>query len=337
MFRITFAVVAAALAVMGQQNSAFSQTPSDFYAGKTISFIVGYSAGGGHDLYARLLARHINRAIPGNPNIIVQNMPGAASAKAVLYLDASAPKDGTVLATFAPDIITQSLLEPDKMKIDFSKLAWIGSMTRDFRACYAWHAVNVKSWDDLRKAPKFNVGSGAAGSSSYINGAILIHVFGVKIKQVLGYPGSSEIRLAIERGELDGACGSWSSVPANWISENKITPLVRFSAIDLPGKKNVPYIIDLADNDQAKHTLSLLLSSGEIARPYVMSLQVPQDRVTILRRAFDQTMKDQAFLQEAEKQALPIYPVSGQEAAALVKEIYSSSPEVVAAARDATQ
>lgn len=329
--------IAAAILALGLSAPAQTQSKSDFYSGKTVTIVVGYSSGGGHDSYARLLARHINRHIPGDPNLIVQNMPGAASAKAVMYLDANAPKDGTVMATFAPDIITQSLLEPEKMKIDFSKLAWVGSMTRDFRACYAWHGSNVKTWDDFRRHPKFNVGSGAVGSSSYINGAILMHVFGIKINQVLGYPGSSEIRLAIERGELDGACGSWSSVPTNWIKENKITPLVRFSAVDLPGGPNVPYIIDLAEGQREKQILNLLLASGEIARPYTMSLAVPPESVTILRRAFDQTMKDAKFLEEADKQKLPIYPVSGQDAATLVGSIYGSSPEIVAAARESIQ
>lgn len=326
----------AAVAAIGLgAGGAWAQ--ADFYAGKTVTFVVGNSAGGGHDAYARLLSRHIARAIPGGPNLIVQNMPGAASSKAVMYLDQAAPKDGTVVTTFAPDIITQSLLEPEKMRIDFSKLAWVGSMTRDLRACYAWHATNVKTWDDLRKHPKFNVGSGAAGSSSYINGAILIHVFGIKINQVLGYPGSSEIRLAIERGELDGACGSWSSVPAAWVKDEKVHALVRFSAVDLPGRANVPYIVDRAETIDEKRILTLLLASGEIARPYVMSASVPSERVEILRRAFDATMKDAAFLGDAEKQSLPIYPVSGADAAALVKEIYGASPAVVAAARDAIQ
>ena len=335
--RVTLAAVAVAAVIFGQSRLAVAQGVPDFYNGKTITFIVGNTAGGGHDAYARLLARHIARYIPGSPTLIVQNMPGAASSKAVLYLDASAAKDGTVITTFAPDIITQSLLEPEKMKIDFTKLAWIGSMTQDFRACYAWHGTNVKSWDDLRKHAKFNVGSGAAGSSSYINGAILMHVFGVKISQVLGYPGSSEIRLAIERGELDGACGSWSSVPESWIRENKIVPLVRFSAMDLPDRKDVPYVVDLTPDAQAKRILMLLLASGEIARPYVASRAVPADRVAILRRAFDQTMVDARFIQEAEKQSLPIYPVSGQDAATLVGDIYGSSPEVVAAARESIQ
>ena len=335
--RVIWAASAIAVMALGPSDPAAAQSAPDFYNGKTISFIVGNTAGGGHDSYARLLARHIARHIPGNPTIIVQNMPGAASSKAVLYLDASAPKDGTVITTFAPDIITQSLLEPEKMRIDFTKLAWIGSMTRDFRACYAWHGTNVKTWDDLRRHPRFNVGSGAAGSSSYINGAILMHVFGVKINQVLGYPGSSEIRLAIERGELDGACGSWSSVPANWIRDNRIAPLVRFSAVDLPGTKDIPYVVDLTPDAQAKRTLLLLLATGEIARPYIASQAVPADRLAILRRAFDRAMTDPQLTQEAEKQDLPIYPVSGQDAANLVGNIYGSSPEVVQAARNSIQ
>jgi tripartite-type tricarboxylate transporter receptor subunit TctC len=327
----TVAVFAAyALLCIGQPATA-----QDFYKGKTLSIIVGNSAGGGHDAYARLLARHYARYIAGNPNIIVQNMPGAATLKSVQYLDVGSPKDGTVMTTFAPDLVTQALLEPETLKVDFTQFSWVGSMTRDFRACYATEASGVKSWDDLVKHPKFNVGSGAVGSSSYINGAILIQLFGVKINQVLGYPGSSEIRLALERGELDGACGSWSSVPTNWIEERKINPLVRFSALDLPGAAGVPYVVDLAASASEKRALNLLLAAGEVARPYIMSRAVPADRLAVLRKAFDATMGDPQFLDDADKQKLPVMPISGVEAAALIAGIYASSPAEVSAAREA--
>lgn len=317
---------------LGVAQSAVAQ---DFYKGKTLSIIVGNSAGGGLDAYARLLARHYARHIAGNPTVIVQNVPGAATLKSVQYLDAGSPKDGTVMTTFAPDIVTQSLLEPETMKMNFTQFSWVGSITRDFRACYAWHASGVKSWDDLVKHPKFNVGSGAVGSSSYINGAILIQVFGVKINQVLGYPGSSEIRIALERGELDGSCGSWSSVPANWIDERKIYPLVRFSALDLPGAASAPYVVDLAGSESEKRALNLLLAAGEVARPYIMSRAVPADRLAILRKAFDASMIDPQFLADAEKQKLPVTPIAGAEAAALINAIYASSESEVAAAREA--
>lgn len=316
-------------------NIAQSAVAQDFYKGKTLSIIVGNSAGGGLDAYARLLARHYARHIAGNPTIIVQNVPGAATLKSVQYLEAGSPKDGTVMTTFAPDIVTQSLLEPETMKVDFTQFAWVGSITRDFRACYAWHASGVKSWDDLVKHPKFNVGSGAVGSSSYINGAILIQLFGVKINQVLGYPGSSEIRIALERGELDGSCGSWSSVPANWLEERKIYPLVRFSELDLPGAASVPYVVDLAGSQSEKRALNLLLAAGEVARPYIMSRAVPADRLAMLRAAFDAVMKDPQFLADADKQKLPVTPISGAEAAKLIAGIYASTPQEVSAAREA--
>ena len=312
-----------------------SVAAQDFYKGKTLSIIVGNSAGGGHDAYARLLARHYSRHIVGNPNVIVQNMPGAATLKSVQYLDVGSPKDGTIMTTFAPDLVTQALLEPETLKVDFTQFSWVGSMTRDFRACYATQASGVKSWGDLVNHPKFNVGSGAVGSSSYINGAILIQVFGVRINQVLGYPGSSEIRLALERGELDGACGSWSSVPTSWIDERKIYPLVRFSALDLPGAAGVPYIVDLAASESEKRALNLLLATGEVARPYIMSRAVPADRMAVLRKAFDATMVDTQFLADADKQKLPITPISGAEAATLISAIYASSPKEVSAAREA--
>jgi tripartite-type tricarboxylate transporter receptor subunit TctC len=328
---IGFLAMASALALSPLAVAA----DDDFYRGKTINIMVGNSAGGGHDAYARLLARYLPKHLAGAPAVIVQNMPGAASAKAVQYLDAAAPKDGTVMSEFSPDIITQALLEPDKVRIDFSKMQWVGSMTRDFRVCYAWHESGVHDWGTLTKAQKFNVGSGGVGSSSYINGAILMHVFGVHINQVLGYPGSNEIRLAIERRELDGACGSWSSVPTTWIDEKQIYPFVRFSGVELPGAPGVPYIIDLAAKPQDKQVLTLLLAAGEIARPFAMSQSVPVNRIAIVRRAFDQSIADPQLVAEAAKLDLPLAPLSGSAAADLIADIYGSSADVIAAAREA--
>jgi tripartite-type tricarboxylate transporter receptor subunit TctC len=306
----------------------------NFYEGKRITIAVGFTPGGGNDLYARLLAQHIGRHIPGNPVAIVQNMPGAASSKPVLYLDAGAPKDGTEIASFGPDIIPLSLLDPETMKIDFSKLSWIGSISRDLRMCYAWHESAVKSWNDLLEQKPFNVGASGPGSNAYTGASILKRMFHTNTNIIAGYPGSAEQRIAIERRELDGGCGAWNSLPAEWIEDHKIRTIVRLSPAPIGDGPQAPYVGDLVRTDQERQILVLLLSAADLARPYVASLAVPADRVAILRAAFDATMTDPAFLADTKKADLPVSPVSGADAAKMIATIAASKPEVVAAARE---
>src|SRR6202045_5373792 len=201
----------------------------EFFKGKTVTLVVGYSAGGGYDQYARALARHLGSAIPGNPSVLVANMPGAASLTAVRYLDANAPKDGTVVTTFDPGLITESFASPDVFKVRFADYQWIGTMLRDIRICYAWGATGIKTWDDMMKRKESLIGTTAKGSNAYVNGAILRKIFNAPVRQIAGYPGSNEQRLALERGELEGNCGSWSAMPQDWLTHAKINPLVRFS------------------------------------------------------------------------------------------------------------
>jgi tripartite-type tricarboxylate transporter receptor subunit TctC len=331
-------VMATALAAAGLAlglAAAPSALASDFYAGKTVSFAVGFSPGGGNDLNARLLARHIGRFIPGTPTVIVQNMPGAASSKPVMYLDSGAPRDGTVIATFGNGIILLSLLDPEKMKVDLSKVAWIGSITREDGVCFSWHAAGINNWQDLLNPKKrFNVGVSAPGSNVYNATAVLKNMFKTNAHIIMGYPGSSEKRIAIERGELDGDCGSWASTPQDWLRDNKIVPLVRFSSQSTPGMPAMPYIMDYVTNDKDRKILDFLLASGEVGRPYVTSLAVPADRQEILRAAFAATMKDPAFLAEAKKLDMPISPVLGAEATKIVSDIYGAPADIVSQARE---
>ena len=236
-----------------------------FYRGRTVTLVVGYSAGGGYDQYARLLSRHLGRHIPGNPTVLVQNMPGAASFTSVRYLDANAPKDGTVLTTFDPGLITESFAQPDVFKVRFSDYQWIGTMLRDIRICYAWGATGIKTWDDMMKRKEFLIGTTAKGSNAYVNGAILRKVFNAPVRQIAGYPGSNEQRLAIERGELEGNCGSWSAMPQDWVINNKFNALVRFSPkrpADMP--ESVPFVTDLASTKDQKDLLAVLNASARI-------------------------------------------------------------------------
>src|SRR5713226_5546234 len=245
---------------------ATAQSGSEF---KTISIVVGSTPGGGYDVYARILARHIGRYIPGQPSIIVQNMPGASSLKAVQYLDTGAPKDGSVMAAFNPGLLNQSLLNADKIRFKFTDAGWVGSITRDLRACYAWAATGIKTFDDLRKYKKFNIGAPAQGTSSYANAALLKNMFGIAVRHVTGYAGSAEQRLAIERGELDGDCGAWSSVPPDWIANRKVNPVISFSPVPIPGlPPGVPFAGDLAPSretkDVAKDVLGILMAADAL-------------------------------------------------------------------------
>jgi len=311
-----------------------SAAAQDFYRGKTLTILAGFSPGGGFDLNARVLARHIGRHIPGNPNAIVQNMVGAGSLTAVHYLDQTAAKDGTVIDIFNFGNIGDSRLNPDKIKLDFRKFNWIGSISQDLTICYVWHAVGVKTLANLQMVSRVHMGLTGMGSSSDINQRILKNVFKVPVQQVAGYPGSAEQRIAIERGELDGDCGAWSSIPLEWIEGHKIVPVIRSGPLFAPDMpRDVPYSVDIAPSERDRQVLRLLLASAQVGRPFIASQAVPAERVRILRDAFNATMKDPQFLAELEKLRLPISPKTGEEALKIVEDIYAAPDEIVQAAK----
>jgi tripartite-type tricarboxylate transporter receptor subunit TctC len=328
-------IVAFAAALFGAATQHAAAQDS-FYKGKTVTLVVGYSAGGGYDQYARLVARHLGNHIPGNPTVIVQNMPGAASMTSVRYLDATAPKDGTVITTFDPGLILESLGEPSKPQ--FSNYQWIAALLRDIRICYASVASGVKTWDQMMKRKEFLIGNTAKGSNAYVNGAILRNIFHAPVRQISGYPGSNEQRLALERGELEGNCGSWTAMPQDWIVNHKIDALVRFSPkrpVDMP--ESVPFVNDLATTQEQKDILDILDASGEVGRPFIVAKQVPADRVKILRAAFEAVLKDKQFLAEAAKQNLLLDPVSGEEAEKIIAKMYQAPPDLVKKVKDALE
>jgi tripartite-type tricarboxylate transporter receptor subunit TctC len=311
-----------------------SARADDFYKGKTVTLVVGLTAGGGYDLYARALARFIPEHIPGHPTVIVQNMPGAGSLVALRALNATQPKDGTVMLTFEPGLITQSIVQPESVNVDFSKLAWIGVTTPTFQMCYGFGPNGVKTWDDMMHRKEFVVGAVAKGGSDYIKGAILREVFGAPVKQVLGFPGSADEVLALERGELDGECGSLSSVPADWLRNDKAHLFVRFTAERPPEMPETALPIDdFATTQDQKDLLDVLDAEGEIGRAYVMSADVPADRIAVLRQAFNDTMKDPAFLADMEKAQFPVHPLTGEEAGKIVAKIGAVSPAIIAKAK----
>jgi tripartite-type tricarboxylate transporter receptor subunit TctC len=328
------AIALAAASLMSAPTSALAQD-GDFYRGKTVTLVVGYSAGGGYDQYARVLARHFSRHIPGNPTIVVQNMPGAASFTAVRYLSASAPKDGTAITMFDPGLILESLSAPDRFNVRFSDYQWLGGMSREVTVCYAWHATGIKTWNDMMKRKEFLIGLTAKGSAVYANGAALRRLFNAPIRQIAGYPGSNEQRLAVERGELEGACASWSAIPQDWIVNRKIVVLARFGPqrpTDMPA--DAPYVNDLATTQEQRDVLDILNAPGLLGRPFIVAREVPRERVQVLTSAFAEALNDPALSAEARKQSLPIELFSAAESEKIIRTIYSASPDLVRRVKD---
>jgi tripartite-type tricarboxylate transporter receptor subunit TctC len=306
---------------------------ADFYKGKTVNIVVGFTPGGGYDINARAIARHIGRHIPGNPNVVVQNAPGAGSLSAVRNLDGNLARDGTTIVTFNPGLVTQSIVLPETVKIDFRNIAWVGVVAADYRVCYGFGPDGVKTWDEMMARKQFIIGGTGKGSGNYINGATLRQVFNAPVRQVLGFPGSAEQRIAIERGELDGDCGAYASIPPNWIAENKVHPFVRFSEKQGDVPASAAWINTFAKTDEQRAVLNVVNGGDEIGRPFIMSRQVPPERLAILREAFMATVKDPAFVSDMQKLGHPVQPLPGEEAEQIVARMSNAPAAAVAKAR----
>src|SRR6185437_13032002 len=287
---------AVAGAVLLAAPSAFAaDTVADFYKGRTVTIDIGYSAGGGYDLYARTLARHLGDHIPGNPNVVPQNMPGAGSLKVVNYLANLAPKDGTVIATFARGMAMQPLFDKTGVEFDAQKLNWIGSITNEVSVCAFRSDSGVANWQDMM-TKSYTVGGTGSGSDTDVFPDVLRNMFHMKMKLVTGYPGGSDVLLAMQRGEVNGRCGwSWSSVKSTSYAlyqKKEIVIPVQLSLEKHPDLPDVPLIMDETKDPQELAALKLIFGRQSIARPYAAPPGVPADRIAALRKAFDDTMKD---------------------------------------------
>src|SRR5712691_2422017 len=326
--------VAVAMLAICPMTVARAQNPADFYAGKTVDLYIGYSAGGGYDVYARLLARHMARFIPGNPAIVPKNMPGAGSLLLANWLYNVAPKDGTVFGTIGRGTGFDPLLGSTKAQFDAAKLNWIGSMNDEVSVCVAWHTSGISTLEQVKHKELTVGGTGPAADTDQFP-KVLNATLGTKFKLVAGYPGGNDVDLAMERGEVMGRCGwSWSSVIAthqHWIDEKKINILVQLSLSKHRDLPDVPLIMEFAKTDEQKQTFKLVFARQQMGRPFLAPPGIPPDRVAILRKAFMDTLKDREFLVEAEKMKLEINPVSGSAVQQIVQEVYQT-PESVAAA-----
>jgi tripartite-type tricarboxylate transporter receptor subunit TctC len=334
-------VVVAAAALMTLGASAHAQSVADFYKGKTITLAIGFSSGGGYDLYARHLARHIGKHIPGNPTIVAQNMPGAGSLRAANYIFSAAPKDGTYFGTFARTTGINPLLQSGAT-FDSRQFSWLGSVTDDVSTCVTWAATGIKTWDDFLKKPTALGGQGPSSEPDMF-ARLYKNVFGAPIKLVPGYPGTNEITLAMERSEVDGLCGiSWSTLKARhakWLKDKKINLIVQSSLKKSPEIAaevgDVPLVMDLTKDKEKLQILKLILAAQEMARPFAAPPDIPADRKAALIKAFDDTMKDPEYLAEAKKLDFDVNPVSAKAIDDLLAELYATPKDVLKKAGEA--
>jgi tripartite-type tricarboxylate transporter receptor subunit TctC len=323
------AVAAAVLA--GVPAMTWAQSPAEFYKGKNVDLMVGYSAGGGYDVYARMIARYIGKHIPGNPTVVVKNLDGAGSLRLANALYNTLPKDGTVFGTVARGAAFDPLLGNKAAQFDASKFSWIGSANDEVSVCVAWHTSGITKIEDTFDKELVVGGTGPSADTDQFP-RIVNGVLGTKMKIVTGYPGGNDVSLAMERGEVQGRCGwSWSSVIStrkDWYDSKKINVLVQMSLNKHPDLPNVPLVLDLAKTPEQKQILTLVFARQALGRPFLAPPGVPQDRVDALRKAFMDTMKDPEFLAEAEKAKLEITPISGEEIQKIVVDAYKTDPAI---------
>jgi tripartite-type tricarboxylate transporter receptor subunit TctC len=313
-------------------RSPASAGERDVFAGKTITIIVGFGPGGGYDLYARTLARHMAGHIGGNPTILVQNMAGAGSLRAVNYLYNAAARDGTVVATFARGIVLEPLFgRSEGAQFDPARLGWIGSVSNETGVCAFMRESGIKTWEDMQ-TKNYTIGASDAGADSDVFPQVLRNLFHLPLRVVVGYPGGAEIVLAMQRHEVDGRCGwSWTSLISRdrALYESKQINIPVQLALDrhedLP---EVPSIMELADPNQ-KSLLRLIISRQVMARPFAAPPDVPPERLQILRAAFDATMHDPQFLEDAKRLNLEVRPVTGIEIETLLGDILASPPDTI--------
>jgi tripartite-type tricarboxylate transporter receptor subunit TctC len=327
-------IAAAALAQPAQADEV-----ADFYKGKTVTIVVGHQAGTGFDVYARVLQRHLGEHIPGNPAVIVQNMPGASGVIATNWLANIAPKDGTVMATAVYTIVFEPLFGNDKAKFDPAKLNWLGNMEQSVAICGVSKASGVNTFKDLQERETIFGAAGATGAPSKITHAIR-HLAGAKSKLVTGYKGATDIKLAISRGEVEGFCGMpLSTLHSFWgdvYRAGEFKPIIQLSGKPTAELKGIPHIDSFAKTEEDRQVFALVFGGQALGRFYYAPPGVPADRVKALRAALMATMKDKDFLADAEKTRIDIEPMSGEEVEALVARFSSVPPAVVERAKQVT-
>jgi tripartite-type tricarboxylate transporter receptor subunit TctC len=316
-------------------------TAADFYAGKTIELIVGAPPGGGYDIYARTVARHLGRHVPGGPSVVVKNMPGAGSAKAAQYIATIAPKDGTSIGGIMPGAIMGPLLDDHSAPMfDPNKVRYVGTANSGTRVCVTLKSGKIASMDDAQKV-KAKFGGSAPNDSTFEYGYLHKHTSGALWDIVPGYRGTPDMALAMERGEIDGVCGwDWSSFKSqkpDWLRDNKANVLMQVSMEPHPEltKMGVPTVFKYVKGEENRKIVELVISQTVFHRSYIAPPDTTPAQLEILRKAFDETMTDKELLADADKMRIDIEPLSGAKVQEVVSRLYSTPKDIVERARKA--
>jgi tripartite-type tricarboxylate transporter receptor subunit TctC len=316
-------------------SPARADAVSDFYHGKQISLVIGTSAGNDYDYRGRLLARFMSRHIPGEPTIIPRNMPGAGGITAANWLASIAPKDGTTLHMIMTNMMAAQAIGTHAIQFDTRKFRWIGNTTSSPNVTNSWYTSGITNIEQT-KTRELVLGA-PAGTAGVVYGTVMNALVGTKLKIVTGYPGGNEVNLAMERGEVQGrgsnSWASWKSTKADWIAQKKIIVLVQVGLKRDPDLPDVPLLSELVDNDLDRKVMTFLSAETALSRSLVTTPDVPTERVTALRRAFDATLRDPAFLAEAAKAQMDIGPMAGEESQPIADSIVNTPPEVIARAK----
>jgi tripartite-type tricarboxylate transporter receptor subunit TctC len=310
-----------------------------FYNHRTVQVLIGFSPGGGYDIYARTLARYMGKHIPGNPALVPQNMPGAGTLKVANYIYNVAPKDGTVFGTFARGIPMEKLLgRTVGEQFDATKYTWLGSITDEPSVCVFWAKSGIATWRDMQ-TKSWKVGGSGVTSDLDIYANVLRNMFHLPGRLISGFPGGTEVLLSMQRGEVDGRCGwSWSALVSRdkyLLDQKLVTIPLQLGVEKNPELPDVPLVLDLTSDPKEKAALKLIFSRQVMARPFAAPPNLPSERAKALRDAFDATMKDPAFLAEMKRLDLEVRPQGGARLEQMVKEVYAYPAEVVKIASDA--
>jgi tripartite-type tricarboxylate transporter receptor subunit TctC len=327
--------VAVALLASTLSMSAQAQSVEEFYKSRPLTVLVGYTPGGGMDAHVRSVMRYYNRHLPGNPNIVVQNMAGAGSLVATNHLYNIAAKDGSVIGMMRAPVL-EPLTGTSASNFDATKFNWIGSGMQEFTVCALLGNPQIKTFEDATKIP-FTVAGSGPGSDDDMISKMLIKLFGVKAKVVTGYPSGAEMHLAVERGEVDGRCG-WSftsikMIRPDWVAEKKLKFLVSLSMERWPELPDTPSIMEFAQTEQQKQILKVAILSADLGRPFMAPPGVPADRLAALRDAFSKTIQDPDFVKELTSRKETPTLVDGKRAEAIIKELFSTPPDVLKQAK----
>jgi tripartite-type tricarboxylate transporter receptor subunit TctC len=326
----------AALALMPSFSNA--ATPEEFYKGRPMTLIMSADAGGGYASYANAFAPYLSAHIPGKPRITVQYMPGAGGLRATNYLYTAAPKDGSVIGMVHSSVPYAPLYGLSAARFDPRKFGWLGSLDESTGICVAWATSGIRTWQDMM-AKGLVVGSSGAGSQMETMPMMLNKLFGSKNKVISGYKGGNDVYLAMERGEVQGRCGSLvssiNSTRPDWFPQKKIVVPITIALERNPRFPDVPAVAEFAKDEHTKQVLQLVLSPMAMDRPYLTPPGVPADRFQVLRAAFHAAANDPGFLAEANKQRLEVHEVTGEKVEQILAHAFAMPPEVVKAANEA--